>query len=162
MERDLTREAAANRMAAALRQRIDQGGVAEAVLRALIFVRGPEGSVDERGFRALEEINAAQPQAKRLKLPRFKETLREQFLIMKLDEERAIAAIPRLLPEDSRKRDAARAAISRVLGARGNLSEDSKQRLERIEALFSKSEALFSKSVEARAGAEKQPSLAEG
>jgi hypothetical protein len=155
MERDLTREAAANRMAAALRQRIDQGGVAEAVLRALIFVRGPEGSVDERGFRALEEINAAQPQAKRLKLPRLKETLREQFLIMKLDEERAIAAIPRLLPEDSRQRDAARAAIRRVLGARGNLSEAGKQRLEHIEA-------LFSKPVEARAGAEKQPSLAEG
>jgi hypothetical protein len=74
---------------------------------------------------------------------------------MKLDEERAIAAIPRLLPEDSRQRDAARAAIRRVLGARGNLSEGSQQRLERIEA-------LFSKPVEARAGAEKQPSLAEG
>jgi Protein of unknown function (DUF3141) len=102
IERDLTREAAASRMAAELRQRIDQGGVAEAVLRALIFVRGPEGSVDERGFKALEEINAAQPQAKRLKLPRLKETLREQFLIMKLDEERAIRTIPRLLPEDPR------------------------------------------------------------
>ena len=43
IERDLTREAAASRMAAELRQRIDQGGLAEAVVRALILVRGPAG-----------------------------------------------------------------------------------------------------------------------
>lgn len=34
IERDLTREAAASRRTAELRERIDQGGVAEAVLRA--------------------------------------------------------------------------------------------------------------------------------
>ena len=42
-ERDLTREAAASRMAAELRQRIDQGGLAEAVVRALILSAGPAG-----------------------------------------------------------------------------------------------------------------------
>ena len=155
IERDLTREAAASRMAAELRQRIDQGGLAEAVVRALIFVRGPGGRVDERGFRALEDINAAQPQARRMGRARLKEVFREQFLIMALDQERAIATIPRLLPDDPRQREAARAAIRRVIGARGDLPEDGKRRLERIEALFSTSAG-------ARGAAEKQPSLAEG
>ena len=67
--RDVSREAAANRMAAELQQKIDQGGLAEALLRALIYVRGPAGTIDERGFRAFEEIRAAQPEAERMPQP---------------------------------------------------------------------------------------------
>ena len=63
--------------------------------------------------------------------------VREQVLILLLDEERAIEALPKLLPEDHREREAALAIVRRVLSARGGLSEEGRRRLNRIEALFS-------------------------
>ena len=53
-----------------------------------------------------------------------------------LDEERAIAELPRLLPEDRRECEQALAMTRRVLGSRGDLSEEGGQRLARIEAMF--------------------------
>ena len=50
--RDMAREAAAAQAAAHLEQRIDQGGLIEAVARTLIYVRLPEGKFDERGLAA--------------------------------------------------------------------------------------------------------------
>ena len=63
-------------------------------MRALIYIRLPEGSVDERGFAALKLIRASRPVAKRMSLARFKEMVREQFLLVCLDETRAINALP--------------------------------------------------------------------
>jgi Protein of unknown function (DUF3141) len=141
IERDLAREAAALRMAAELHGRVEQGSLIEAALRALIYVRGPERKVDERGFTILKEIAAEQPPAKRIGFARFKKLVKEQFLIMRLDEERAIAAIPKLLPEDRAERSQMMGSIRRILAARGPLPEDGKRRLARIEALFGEPEA---------------------
>ena len=41
---------------AELEQRFEVGGLPQAVLRAIIYVRMPERSVDERGFAALQAI----------------------------------------------------------------------------------------------------------
>jgi hypothetical protein len=54
IERDLAREAIAKQTAAYLEQRIEQGGLLEAAVRVLIYVRLPEGKVDEREFAALK------------------------------------------------------------------------------------------------------------
>ena len=136
IERDLAREATASRMAAQLEQRIDQGGLIEATVRALIYVRRPEGTVDERGFAALNEVGATLPAAKRIGFARFKEVIKEQFLMLRLDEERAIAALPKLLPEKRQERELGIAALRRVLAARGSLSAEDSRRLARIELLF--------------------------
>jgi pimeloyl-ACP methyl ester carboxylesterase len=136
IERDLARETTANRMAAHLEQHVDRGGLVEAAVRALIYIRLPEGKIDERGFAAIREISASLPAAKRVGFARFKEIVREQFLMLFLDEERAIAALPKLLPEDNRECEAALAMVRRVLGARGDLSEEGRRRLARIEAMF--------------------------
>ena len=48
-------------MQAELEHRFDVGQMAEAVVRALIYIRLPEGSVDERGFAMLKLIRASQP-----------------------------------------------------------------------------------------------------
>ncbi len=68
-ERDLAREAIADQIAAYLTQRVDQGGLLEAAVRALIYVRLPEGKVDERGFAALKQMSAetAARQTRRLR-----------------------------------------------------------------------------------------------
>jgi len=134
--RDVAREAAAKQAAVHLEQQIDQGGLIEAALRALIYVRLPEGKVDERGFAALKQISAELPAAKRVGLTRFKEIVKEQYLILLLDAERAIASLPKLLPSNRRQCEEALALVRRVLAARGALPEEGRKRLERIEAMF--------------------------
>ena len=57
-------------------------------------------------------------------------------MILLLDPERAIAALPKLLPENRRQCEEALALVRRVLAARGALSEEGGRRLERIEAMF--------------------------
>jgi hypothetical protein len=136
IERDLAREALANRTAAHFEQRIDQGGAIEAAVRALIYIRSPEGKVDERGFAAMQEVGAALPAAKRVGLARLKEIVREQSLILLTAEERAIAALPKLLPQKQQERASCLAAVRRVVAARGVLPPEGKGRLERVEALF--------------------------
>jgi pimeloyl-ACP methyl ester carboxylesterase len=134
--RDVARQAAANQATAQLERRIDQGGLIEAAVRALIYVRLPEGKVDERGFAALKQISAELPAAKRVGFVRFKEIVKEQYLLLLLDAERAIAALPKLLPSNRRQCEEALALVRRVLAARGPLLEEGRRRLERIEAMF--------------------------
>src|ERR1700730_3793028 len=132
----VAREAAAKQAAVHLEQQIDQGGLIEAAGRALLYVRLPEGTSDERGFAALKQISAELPAAKRVGFARFKEIVKEQYVILMLDAERAIAALPKLLPRNRRQCDEALALVRRVLAARGALPEEGRRRLERIEALF--------------------------
>jgi pimeloyl-ACP methyl ester carboxylesterase len=134
--RDVAREAAAKEATVHLEQQIDQGGLIEAAVRALIYVRLPEGTADERGFAALKQISAELPAAKRVGFARFKEIVKEQYLILLLDPERAIAALPKLLPGNRRQCDEALALVRRVLDARGALPEEGRRRLARIEAVF--------------------------
>ena len=56
--------------------------------------------------------------------------MKEQYLIVCLDEERAIDALPTLLPDDRRQREEALDVLRRVLAARGALSEEGNRRLD--------------------------------
>ena len=136
MARDLAREAYAKQVKAHLEQSVDHGGLIEAVVRALIYVRLPEGKVDERGFAALKQISAELPEAHRVGLTSFKEIVKDQYLILLLDAERAIAALPKLLSDDRQQCEEAMALVRRVLATRGPLPEEGRRRLERIEAML--------------------------
>ena len=72
----------------------------EAVIRAIMHVRLPERTVDERGFAVLQAIRRLQPANRRRSLGEIKTMFRDQYLLLRLDEERAVRAIPRLLPDD--------------------------------------------------------------
>ena len=136
IERDLVREADEARMRSELEGRFDVGGLEEAALRAMIYVRLPEGSIDERGFAVLKLIRASRPAGKRMSLPRFKELVREQYLLVCLDEERAMNTLPALLGVDAAERKAALDIVRQVLAAAGGLSDEASRRLARVEALF--------------------------
>ena len=56
IERDLLLEAAAAERRSSLDRKFDEGGLEEAALRALIYVRLPDGAFDERSFRMLKGI----------------------------------------------------------------------------------------------------------
>ena len=86
-----------------LRDGIAEGGPREAVLRALLYIRMPEGVVDERGFnllRRMREEAGQRPDA----CGEFKKLVREQFFMLLLDERRAVEAIPAMLAQGSRSR----------------------------------------------------------
>jgi uncharacterized protein DUF3141 len=136
LARDLEREADEAKLRADLERRFEVGGLPQAVLRALIYVRLPQRSVDERGFTMLQAIRNMQPVNDRMSLPELKACLKEQFLLLRLDEERAVRAIPRLLPDNAAARRAGVDALIAMLGVRGALSEEEARRLARVEALF--------------------------
>ena len=71
IERDLVREAAAAELRVGLDRKFEEGGVEEAVLRALIYVRRPEGGFDERGYRMLKNIRESRKSNERLSLRAF-------------------------------------------------------------------------------------------
>jgi hypothetical protein len=136
IERDLVREADEAQRRTELETRFEAGGPVEAASRALIYVGAPGGGFDERGFAMLKQIRAGLPAAARRPMGKLKELLKEQSQLVRLDEERAIAAIPKLLPESAEAREAALNALHRVVEAGGALPDESKRRLARVDRLF--------------------------
>ena len=91
---------------------------------------------DERGFAVLREVRASRPESRRMPLAKFKELVRDQYLILRHDEERAVAAIPQLLPADAAERTAALGILRRVVAASGEPPAEVQRRLSQIETLF--------------------------
>jgi hypothetical protein len=121
------------RRIAEIRSRIAQGGPREAVIRALVFGGLGRASVDERGFeivRRLREKHGEMP------LAEFKALVREQFYMLVIDTEAALAAIPGMLPEDPELRRQALGVIEEVLNARGERSAEDERRFARVAQLF--------------------------
>ena len=77
--------------------------------------------VDERSLEALRRLRQADESA-RITLAEFKMLVREQFFMLLLDREAALAAIPKLLPDNMDERRKAFAAIQEVLSASAEIS----------------------------------------
>jgi hypothetical protein len=118
---------------AELKADIPSGGVREAVIRGLIYVGMARAAVDERGFEALRRIRRSYGE---VPLAAFKAVVREQFFMLLIDAEAALAAIPSMLPPDAKTRRKAFELIKEVMSARGELSAEDKERLLRVARLF--------------------------
>jgi hypothetical protein len=80
---------------------LETGGFDEALTRAVLYVRADDRALDQRCALAL---NVARQHLMRLSLAEFKVLVRNQFFVLQLEPERAIEALPSLLPElDARK-----------------------------------------------------------
>ena len=121
------------RRVAELRSHLTHGGSREAVIRALIFAGMGRAAVDERGFEMVRRIREAFSE---VSLEVFKTTVREQFLMLLIDAEAALSAIPSMLPDDRETRSKAFNLISEVLSARGEYSVEDRGRIERVGELF--------------------------
>jgi len=136
IERDLSRELAEQRSRSELETRYSSGGPFEAVIRGLAYVAIGEGSVDERGFSMLMAIRDECPAEERRSLTELKELLKDQYFLVRQDEERALKTLPALLPRSVEKRRAALDVLRRMVAARGTLSDRGSRRLHEVEALF--------------------------
>ncbi len=103
-----------------IKSRMSQGGLREGAARAAIYVGLARGGPDERGFAAVRRLRASQP-GEQLTLAQFKAMVREQYFMLLIDPEAALAAIPAMLPEDAEERRNAFAAVRQVLAARGEI-----------------------------------------
>lgn len=153
IERQAMREQAQRKRQKDLEARFETGGAVEAALRSLAYVRAGEGSVDERGFAMLKQLHDAQPPGRPRTMKELKAVLRDQYLLLRLDEERAVAAIPKLLPRDGEERGRTLRAIQRVVSATGQQSDEGGRRLARIEKLFAVKSAGTTKKEDSNAGA---------
>jgi hypothetical protein len=135
IERDLVREADEAQMKAKLEDRFEHGGTLDACLRALVYVRLPEAA-DERGFNLARKLRAAQPAGSRRSTADLKQALKDQFLLVTYDAERAIQALPQLLPPEAEERLALWEAVQEVIAAPGPLSAEGRRRLNYVETLF--------------------------
>ena len=116
-----------------LKDQIPDGGPREAVVRALLYIRMPDGVADERGFNLLRRMR--EETGKGLTLTAFKQLLREQFLMLLLDERRAVEAIPAMLDRDPELASRMTDNLGRMIEVVGVQSRTSKARLAEIEAL---------------------------
>ncbi len=120
---------------AELKSRISDGGVREGAIRGLLYVGSARGMADERSLEALRNVRRRDT-GTRLTLTEFKMLVREQFFMLLLDQEGALAAIPRLLPDNASERHAAFTAIREVLSASAAISGEVAKRLKRVAQLF--------------------------
>jgi hypothetical protein len=116
-----------------LKSSIPVGELREAVVRGLLYVGMPRATIDARGFEMARRIRRAHGD---VSLSDFKALVREQFNILLIDQNAALAAIPSMLPSDTETRLKAFDLIKQVLEARGDLSADDKKRLNEVAQLF--------------------------
>jgi pimeloyl-ACP methyl ester carboxylesterase len=117
-----------------LRDAIPKGGPREAMLRALFYVRMPEGLVDERSFNLLRRMR--EEAGRGIALAAFKKMAREQFYMLLLDERRAVEAIPSMLARDPELASRMAGKLRRIIDVVGLRSSLAKDRLAEIEALM--------------------------
>ena len=117
-----------------LKSRMAEGGLREAAIRAMIYIIVAEGFADERTFAVIREVRAEH--AGDMELPEFKTLVRDQFFMLLVDEQRALATLPELADRDQAHVADMVAALQRVAAATGELSDQGAARLRRIEALF--------------------------
>jgi Protein of unknown function (DUF3141) len=123
-----------------IKSRMSIGGLREGAARAAIYVGFAWGGADERGLAAVRRLRLAQPGAQ-LTLAQFKAMVREQYFMLLIDPEAALAAIRAMLPADAEERGKAFAAVRQVVAARGEIGGEAAERLDRVRKLFGIDEA---------------------
>jgi Protein of unknown function (DUF3141) len=120
---------------AELKAKIAKGSLREAGIRALLYVGSARGMVDERSLEALRRLRQADESA-RITLAEFKMLVREQFFMLLIDRDAALAAIPKLLPDNMAERRRVFSAIQEILSASAAISGEVARRLKEVAELF--------------------------
>jgi len=118
---------------AELKSHIPMGGQREAIIRGLLYAGMTRAAIDERGFELARRIRQAYGETS---LSEFKALVRDQFNMLLLDQEAALAAIPSMLPSDTKTRHKAFELIKQLLGARGEMSPEDEKRMSEVAQLF--------------------------
>ena len=116
--------------------RITAGGMVECVLRALIYLGAGLQSYDERAIAMIHRLLPSQDRTSALTLASLKALVRDQFLLMRVDTEAALTAIPALLPPDLEQRRKGFAIVLQLLNADELFNDAMVERIRRVARLF--------------------------
>jgi hypothetical protein len=119
----------------AIRAREEQGGFGEAVLRIMLAVAQAEHMFDARGFRLAQRIKQEHPVLRELSREWVRAAAKEEAFMLRFDQERALAALPRLLPTEEERREAVD-IVRRIGYADGEITPQSEAMLDRIERIL--------------------------
>ena len=109
----------------------EQGTLLDAWARMLLYIGNEQRVVDERPFNMMQRLIAEMQPARAPTLAALKAAIKRQAYLLALDEERAIEALPRLVPGmDERRRGLA--AARTVVAARGQPSAYQEERCRRV------------------------------
>jgi pimeloyl-ACP methyl ester carboxylesterase len=140
-DRDTTRGDEGARRAA-LQQKIEElkarelrGGTLEAFVRICAYIHKGQPAAEERGFKALKQIYDEAHEDTRKTLVEFKDAVREQTFLMRLDERHALETLTVLL-KDTEHRVATMHAVRRMEKAMGPDDAEREARIRRVEELL--------------------------
>jgi pimeloyl-ACP methyl ester carboxylesterase len=119
-----------------LEAQIEEGTPLDGNFRILLYQGREEKVVDERPFNLVRQFIQEMPIKKRPTLAQLKEAVKRQSFILLLDEERAVKALPKLLP-DVEERQRALARARQIAAAKaGKLSDAQEARFRRLEEVL--------------------------
>lgn len=102
-----------------------------AFLRLLIYVAIGTGVVDERPFNGIKRLMQELGMDRTTSVVQLKEIIKRQTFLVRMDENRALASLPALLPELHQRHQALELA-RRLLALSGPISTEKEERLSRL------------------------------
>ncbi|WP_332117640.1 DUF3141 domain-containing protein [Azorhizobium caulinodans] len=124
---------------AEFRDRVDEGGFNEALVRSVLFVIAADRQLDERCAAALKETCLRLTQ---LSISDFKSLVRRQFYILLLERMAAVEAIATLVPDGAARQSLLNDAAA-VAGANGTLTIGEQQNIEKLAEVLGVAEPHF-------------------
>jgi pimeloyl-ACP methyl ester carboxylesterase len=115
---------------------MEQGTPLDGVVRMLLYQGHDSKVLDERPFRLFQQYIRKVPDDIRPTIAQMKQAFKRQMFILFLDEERAINALPKLLPEMEQRHRALKAVREIATARAGKLNDSQETRLRRIEELL--------------------------
>ncbi|HOM14288.1 MAG TPA: TerB family tellurite resistance protein [Rubrivivax sp.] len=109
----------------------EQGTPLDAWARLLLYVGREEKVVDERPYNLMQQLVQQMKPANAPTPAALKAAIKRQAFVLALDEQRAIAALPKLAPDMDERRRGCAAARS-VIAARGEPTAYQEQRLRHV------------------------------
>ena len=121
-------EALARSQAQALEASIEHGTPLDAAMRMLIHVGADGSGVDERPFVLIRRLLVASGEASKVKMADVKHAARLQAMVLLGDRQRAVAALPKLLP-DAATAQRALGLVRQIASAKAPLTADRETRM---------------------------------
>ncbi len=115
------------------RAKVREGGLEEAIVRALLFVLQGEGRFDERVAAAFRELYMRRIHLTHENLKRI---VRDQAAVLQLDPQQAIDSLPVLIPGKNGVRIELLDLVTEVVSATGIPDSSAEARLDRIAAVL--------------------------
>lgn len=131
LSHDVEHNAIVQQRIAAHEPLFDQGNPETGFLRLLIYVASGSGVVDDRPFHGMQRVMRELGLDKTISVQQLKQSIRQQTFLVRMDEERALTSLNKLLPDQDAKERALKLARELlVLG--GPISTEKETRLLRV------------------------------